>query len=249
LRKSVLFGFITVVPPGLDIALVPDSMVVATGRVGEGFSAIRARVGFLTSMNILVCFEVELGREALTALRADNRANLQVNGPNVPLHQTRARLETAFAPTWIVPNTLGLSAANPLDVIVGVDRRWGAGGGRRFSRLVLCGKGRRGRSRRRLGRAPSGMRVAREVAAVIGARGVWVGVRGGRWVEGCWQTLGLLMVGRVGTRTDSSIKRWGAVSEGAGDELGVRAARVLAPSERLEIVQGQRGFATREDLR
>jgi len=74
------------VSPGLDVAVVPDSMVVSTGRVGEGLGAIRARIGFLASVDILVCFEVELGREALAALRADNRTNLQVNGANMPLH-------------------------------------------------------------------------------------------------------------------------------------------------------------------
>jgi len=73
-------------PPGLHVAVVPDSMVMSTGGVGEGLGAIRARVGFLAGVNILMRFEMKLGREALTALRADNRANLQVNGPNVPLH-------------------------------------------------------------------------------------------------------------------------------------------------------------------
>jgi len=81
-------------------------------------------------MDVLVCFEMELGREALTALRADNRANLQVNGPNVPLHQTRARLETTLIPICIVPNAFGLSTADPLDVFVGVDGRRGTGGRR-----------------------------------------------------------------------------------------------------------------------
>jgi len=56
--------------------VIPDSMVVSTGRVGEGFGTIRARVGLLASVNVLMCFEMELGREALTALRADNGANL-----------------------------------------------------------------------------------------------------------------------------------------------------------------------------
>jgi len=81
------------VPPGLDVAVVSDSMVVSAGWVGEGLGAIRARVGLLSGVDILMCFEVELGRKALTAVRADNGANLQVNRSNVPLHQTRARLE------------------------------------------------------------------------------------------------------------------------------------------------------------
>jgi hypothetical protein len=132
LKKSVLFVFITIVPPGLHIAMVSDSMMVSAGRVGEGLGTIGARIRLLASVNILVCFEMELGREALTALRADNRANLQVNGPNMPLHQTRARLETTFVPTRIVPNTLGLSTTNPLDVFVSVDDRRGACGGRRL---------------------------------------------------------------------------------------------------------------------
>jgi len=42
LRESVLFVLIAVMPPGLDVAVVPDSMVVSTGGVGEGFGAIRA---------------------------------------------------------------------------------------------------------------------------------------------------------------------------------------------------------------
>jgi hypothetical protein len=56
--------------------------------------------------------------------------NLQVNGPNVPLHQARARLETALIPTCVVPNALGLSTAGPEDVFVGIDGRRRASGGR-----------------------------------------------------------------------------------------------------------------------
>jgi len=104
-RKSALFVLVTVVTPGLHIAVVPDSVVVSTGRVGESFGAVRARVGFLAGVNVLVCFEMELGRETLTALGADNRANLQVDGPNMPLDQARTRLETALVPVCIVPNT------------------------------------------------------------------------------------------------------------------------------------------------
>lgn len=163
-------------PPGLHIAVVPDSMVVSAGRVGEGFGAIRARVGLLAGVNVLVCFEMELGRKALTALRADNGANLQVDGANMPLHQARARLETALSPICIVPDTPGLSTTDPLDIFVGVNCRWGAGSGRRLCRLILGGKGGRGRGSRCLGRAPGGMRVAREVAAVIGTGGDRVGV-------------------------------------------------------------------------
>jgi len=55
MKKSVLFVLVTVVPPGLDIAVVPDSMVVATGRVGEGLGAIRARVGLLASADEFRC--------------------------------------------------------------------------------------------------------------------------------------------------------------------------------------------------
>ena len=46
-RKSALFVLVTVVPPGLHVTVVPDSMMVSTGRVGESLGAIRARVGFL----------------------------------------------------------------------------------------------------------------------------------------------------------------------------------------------------------
>jgi len=168
----------------------------------------------LASVDILVCFKMELGREALTTLRADNRANLQVNGPNMPLHQTRARLETALVPTCIVPNTLGLSTTNPLDVIVGVDDRRGAGSGR-LRRLVFGGKGRRRRCRRCMRRASGGMRVVGEVAAVTRARGSCVSVWRGRRVEGDRPTPGLLMVCGVGAGSDSSIEGRGAVSEGA----------------------------------
>jgi hypothetical protein len=119
----------------------------------------------LAGVDVLMCFEMKLGRKALAALRAGNRADLQVNGPNMPLHQTRTGLETTLVATRIVPNTLGLSTANFLDVIVGVDRCGGAGcGGLR--RLILGGKGRRGRGWRGLRRASGGMRVVREVAAV-----------------------------------------------------------------------------------
>jgi len=76
LRESVLFVLITVMAPGLDVAVVPDSMVVSAGRVGEGLGAIRARIGLLAGVDVLVCLEMELGRKALTAVRADNRANL-----------------------------------------------------------------------------------------------------------------------------------------------------------------------------
>jgi len=87
---SVFFVLIAVVPPGLDVAVVSDSMVVSAGGVGEGLGAIRARVGLLSSVDVLMRFEVELGRKALAAVRADNGANLQVNRSDVPLHQTRA---------------------------------------------------------------------------------------------------------------------------------------------------------------
>jgi hypothetical protein len=130
LKRSVLLVLIAVVPPGLHVAVISDSMVVSAGRVGEGLGAIRAGVGLLAGVDVLMCLEMELGREALTALRADNGANLQVNGPNMPLHQTRARLEATLVPTCVVPNTLGLSASNLLDIFVGVDRSGGAGGGR-----------------------------------------------------------------------------------------------------------------------
>jgi len=41
--KSALFVvLVTVVTPGLHVAVVPDSMMVSTGRVGEGFGAIGA---------------------------------------------------------------------------------------------------------------------------------------------------------------------------------------------------------------
>jgi len=101
--------------------------------------------------------------------------NLQVNGPNMPLHQTRARLETALIPTCIVPNTPGLPTTGPLNVIVGIYGRRGAGSGRRLGRLILGGRRRRGRRRGRLWRASGRMRVAGEVAAVMRARGYRVG--------------------------------------------------------------------------
>lgn len=62
--------------PRLHIAVVPDSVMVSAGRVGESFGAIRARIGLLAGVDILVRFEVKLGRETLTAIRTDNRANL-----------------------------------------------------------------------------------------------------------------------------------------------------------------------------
>lgn len=74
--------------PRLHVTVVSDSMVVSAGRVGECFWTIGTRVGFLAGMNILMGFEVELGRETLTALRADDGANFQVNSPDMPLHQT-----------------------------------------------------------------------------------------------------------------------------------------------------------------
>jgi hypothetical protein len=151
---------------------------VSAGRVGEGLGTIGARIRLLASVNILVCFEMELGREALTALRADNRANLQVNSSDMPLHQTRARLETTLIPAWIIPNTLGLSTASPLDVTISVDGCRGAGSGRRLHGLILGGESGRGGSRRRLRRASSGMRVTRQVTVVKGAGGCWVGVSG-----------------------------------------------------------------------
>jgi len=170
-KGSVFFCFVTIVPPGLDIAVVPDSMVVSAGRVGECLGAIGARVGLLAGMNILMSFEMELGREALTALRADNGANLQVDGPNMPLHQARTRLETALAPICIIPNTLGLPTTAPLDVFVGVDNRRGAGSRRGLRRLVLGGKRRRGRGSGCLRRASGRVRVVGRVAAVTGIRG------------------------------------------------------------------------------
>jgi hypothetical protein len=61
--------------------------------------------------------------------------------------------------------------------------------------------------------------------------------------------LGLLMVGGVRAGSDSSIEGRGAISEGARDEVGVCTARVPAPSERLEVVHGERNLAIREDVR
>jgi hypothetical protein len=126
-------------------------------------------------VNVLMSFEMELGRETLPTLRADNGANLQVNSPNVPLHQTGAGLEATLIPTCVVPDTLGFSTTNPLDVIVGVDSCRGAGGGRRLRRLILGGKCGRGRGRSMRGTS-SGMRVVGEIATVTGTRGWWVGV-------------------------------------------------------------------------
>jgi len=57
------------------------------------------------------------------------------------------------------------------------------------------------------------------------------------------------MVGGVWAGSDSPLEGWGAVSEGAGHELGVGADRVPAPGENLEVVQGERGSASREDVR
>lgn len=127
-------------------------------------------------MYVLMCLEMELCRETLTAFSTDNRANLQVDGPDMPLHQTGTRLETTLIPAYIVPDTLGLSAASPLDVLVSVDGRRGAGSGRRLCRLILAGKGRRGRSTRRPRRASGGMRVAGGIATVTSARRWRVGV-------------------------------------------------------------------------
>lgn len=89
--KSTLFGFVTVVPPRLHITVVPDSVVVSAGRVGESFRTIRTRVGLLASticvplsvnkpsddarvhvLDILVCFEVEFCSETLTTFRTDD---------------------------------------------------------------------------------------------------------------------------------------------------------------------------------
>ena len=146
----------------------------------------------LNALDVLVCFEVELGREALTALGADNGTermvstvqcrkgrdvpNLQVDGPNMPLHQTGARLETALAPVYIVPNALGLSTADPLDVLVGVDGRRGASGRGRWGGFVLGRKRGRGGGGWGLRRASGGVRVAREIAAVTGAGWCWLRV-------------------------------------------------------------------------
>jgi hypothetical protein len=236
-------------PPGLHVAVVSDSMVVSAGRVGEGLGAIRARVGLLAGVDVLMCLEVELGREALTAVRADNRANLQVDGPNMPLHQTRARLKTALVSACVVPNAFGLSPRNFLDIVVGVDGCGGASGGR-LRRLIFGGKGRGGRCRGCLRRTPSGVGVVGEVAVVTGVRGKRVGVYRGRRVEGNGPTLGLLVVvGGVGAGSDSPLERRGAVSEGARDELGVGTNRMPAHSESLQVVHGEGGFAIRKDVR
>ena len=54
--KSALFVvLVTVVTPGLDVVVVSDSMVVPTGRVGEGFGAIGARVGLLAGTVAFYC--------------------------------------------------------------------------------------------------------------------------------------------------------------------------------------------------
>lgn len=88
----------------------------------------------------------------------------------MPLHQTGTRLETALIPVGIIPNTLGLSAANPLDVVVGVDGRRGARSGGRLLRLVLGREGRRGRSRRCLRGTSSGMGVTGRITVVTRTR-------------------------------------------------------------------------------
>ena len=54
-KELVLFVFVAVVPPGLDITVVSDSMVVSAGRVGEGLGAIGARVGLLASAVAFCC--------------------------------------------------------------------------------------------------------------------------------------------------------------------------------------------------
>ena len=136
--------------------------------------------------------------------------NLQVHSPDMPFYQTRAGLEPTLNPICIGPDTLGLFTSYPLDVIVGVDGCGGAGSGSRLRRLVLGGKGRRGRGRRGLGRAPGGMRVVREVATVTGSSGKRLRGCGARWVEGCGPTPGLLVVGGVGAGSDSSVERRGA---------------------------------------
>jgi len=118
-------------PPSLHIAVVPDSVMVSAGRVGESFCTVGARVGLLASVDILMRFEVELGRKTLTALGTDHRANFQVDGPDMPLYQAGTRLKTALNPVCIVPNALGLSTTDPLNVFVGIDGRRGTGSGRR----------------------------------------------------------------------------------------------------------------------
>lgn len=119
---------------------------------------------------------MELRRETLTTLRTDDGANLQVDRSNMPLHQAGTRLEAALITTCIVPNTLGLSTAQPLDVLVGIDcRRW-TGSGRRLHRLIFGGKRGRSRGRRGLRRASGGMRVVGRIPVVTRARGRRVGV-------------------------------------------------------------------------
>lgn len=89
----------------------------------------------------------------------------------MPLHQTGTRLETTLNPACIVPDTLGLSTVNPLDVFVGIDGHRGAGSGRRLHGLILGGKSRRGGCRGCLRGASGGMRVARGITVVTGAGG------------------------------------------------------------------------------
>jgi len=148
----------------------------------------------------------------------------------MPLHQTRARLEATLVPSCVVPNALGLPPSNFLNIIVGVDGCGGACGGR-LCRFIFGRKGRRGRGWRRLRRAPGGVGVVGEVALVAGVRGKRDGVRGGRRVKGNRPTPGLLVVvGGVGSGADSPLEGWGAVSEGARDELGVGTNRMPAYS-------------------
>ena len=69
-------------------------------------------------------------------------------------------------------------------------------------------------------------------------------------MEGNGPTPGLLVVvGGVGAGSDSPLKRWGAVSEGARDKLGVGTNRMPAHSESLEVVHGEGGSTFRQDVR
>jgi len=53
-------------PPGLHVAVVPDSMVVSTGRVGEGLGTIGAPVRLLAGT--VVFRRQQIGYQAIDKL-------------------------------------------------------------------------------------------------------------------------------------------------------------------------------------
>lgn len=52
---EAFFVLTAVVPPGLYITVVSDSVVVLAGMVGEGLGAIRTRIGLLAGAIVFRC--------------------------------------------------------------------------------------------------------------------------------------------------------------------------------------------------